>query len=75
MTSCSGASITVSPTMAEIGRHTVNFYVRDYEYSIPFTLTIDAVDSPPYFKTPLYATYDSFINTIDTYTLPEIGEY
>jgi hypothetical protein len=53
MTSCNGASITVSPTMAEIGRHTVNFYVRDYEYAIPFTLTIDAVDSPPYFKTPL----------------------
>ncbi len=56
-------SITVAPKMTEEGPHRVDFYVSDGMYSTRFTLTINAVDSPPFFKTPLQATYDSFINT------------
>lgn len=78
MTSCTSGgitSITVTPTMAEEGSHTVVFYVTDGMFTISFTLTIKAVDSPPFFKTPFQASYDSFINTNTSYALPDIGEY
>jgi hypothetical protein len=78
MTSCTSGgitSITVTPTMAEKGSHTVVFYVTDGMFYTPFILTINAVDSPPFFKTTFQATYDSFINTITSYTLPDIDEY
>ena len=78
MTSCTSGgitSITVTPTMAEEELHTVVFYVTDGMFTTPFTLKINAFDSPPFFKTPFQATYDSFINTITSYTLPDIDEY
>jgi hypothetical protein len=77
MTDCSGGvtSFIVTPTMSEKGRHDIAFIVSDGESSDSFILTIDAVDSPPYFKTAFNTTYESFINISTSYNLPEIGEY
>jgi hypothetical protein len=56
MTDCSSGgitSITVSPTLTEPGLHYVDFHLRDglVTTTVDFRLTIDAVNTPPYFLT------------------------
>ena len=61
--------------MAEVGTHTVVFHLYDGIDTTDFTLTINAVDSPPYFLTTLQSTYTSYINSPTSYLLPGIADY
>ena len=58
MTDCTAGdikSITVTPTITELGKHYIDFHLTDglITTSVDFKLTIDAVNTPPYFVTTL----------------------
>lgn len=77
MTDCTSGSITsltVTPTIAEFGPHTVLFNLTDGLSYTQFTLTIQVINTPPYFETPFQTEYTAYLHSPSSYTLPVIKD-
>jgi hypothetical protein len=58
--------------MTEEGPHTVVFHLFDGIDTTDYTLTITAVNTPPYFMTAFQTNYTAYINSPTSYPLPAI---